>query len=68
MSLMDINFATGLRAKLEENHNKALLTGASIALSSFSALQKNISIAIEGLTNFEEHTPSCCNSKSKSKR
>ena len=55
---MDINIATGLREDLEANKNKSLLSGTSIALGSFYALQNYISQMIEGLSNFEDiNTP-----------
>ena len=67
MSVMDINIATGLRAELEANKNKSLLSGASIALGAFSALQNNISQMIEGLTNFDDTNPQFANAKTNNK-
>ena len=68
MSVMDINIATGLRADLEANKNKSLLSWASMALGSFYTLQKNISQMIEGLSNFKDINPPFGNSKTKDKR
>ena len=67
MSVMDINIATGLRAELEANRNKSLLSGASIALGSYYALQNNISQMIEGLYNFEDISLPFSNAKTKDK-
>ena len=67
MSVMDINIATGLRAELEANKNKSLLSGASMALGSFYALQNNISQVIEGLYNFEDINLPFSNAKTKDK-
>ncbi len=67
MSVMDINIATGLRAELEANRNKSLLSGASMALGSFYALQNNISQMIEGLCNFEDINFSNVKTKEKAK-
>ena len=65
MTLMDINMATGLRAELENNNNKALLCGAALAINSFCNLQKNISQITEGLSLFEDEIPLIANSKPK---
>ena len=35
MSVMEINIATGLRAELEANKNKSLISGASWLLAHF---------------------------------
>ena len=61
MSLMELNFATGLRAQLEAEKNKSLLYGASIALGSFSALQNKITQMVEGLSTFEDINPPLAN-------
>ena len=66
-SAMELNFAAGLRAELENNRNRSLFGQAQIALNSFYNLQKNISTITEGLSIFEAINPSNANVKTENK-
>ena len=66
-SAMELNFAAGLRAELENNRNRSLFCQAQIALNSFYNLQKNISTITEGLSIFEAINPSNANVKTENK-
>ena len=50
MSVLELNIATGLRAKLESTKNASLTTSGGAAIASFLNLQNKLSTLTEELT------------------
>jgi hypothetical protein len=57
-SLAEINAATGLRAKLQQERIGAITSGARLAITSFLGLQSNILQMAEEIMSLDEGKPS----------
>ncbi len=57
-SMAEINAATGLRAKLQQERISGITSGATLAINSFLVLQNNILQMTEGILSLDEGKPS----------